>query len=99
MEELEVRIIELEPMTVASAHGFGESPELIANEKTPEEICETIGADTLGYLSLEGLRKSAEPLKIGTCDACFSREYPVSVESIEVMPQLSLFRDVSEDDD
>ena len=33
MGELEVRIVELEPMTVASAHGFGESPELIANEK------------------------------------------------------------------
>jgi amidophosphoribosyltransferase len=73
--------------------------ELIANQKTIDEICEIIGADSLGYLSLEGLRKSAEPLKIGTCDACFSHEYPVSVESIEATPQLSLFLDISEDDD
>lgn len=33
MDEIEVRIIELEPMIVASAHAFGESPELIAIEK------------------------------------------------------------------
>jgi len=53
----------------------------------------------LGYLSLGGLRKSSEPLKIGHCDACFSGEYPVPVESSEGLPQLSLFRDVSEDSD
>ncbi len=33
MEELIVRIIELEPISVAAAHGFGETPETIANEK------------------------------------------------------------------
>jgi len=73
--------------------------ELLANQNTPEEICRIIDADSLGYLSLDGLRKSAEPLKIGICDACFSDEYPVSVESVEVVPQLSLFVDVSEDGD
>jgi amidophosphoribosyltransferase len=71
--------------------------ELLANQNTPEEICRIIDADSLGYLSLDGLRKSAEPLKIGICDACFSDEYPVSIESVEVVPQLSLFVDVSED--
>jgi amidophosphoribosyltransferase len=73
--------------------------ELIANSNTPEEICRIIGADSLGYLSLDGLRVSAEPLKIGHCDACFSGDYPVPVESQEGLPQLSLFRDVSEDSD
>jgi amidophosphoribosyltransferase len=73
--------------------------ELIANQNTPEEICAIIGADSLGYLSLDGLRKSAEPLKTGICDACFSLEYPVPVENPEIAPQLSLFLDVSEDRD
>jgi amidophosphoribosyltransferase len=73
--------------------------ELIANQHTIEEICRITAADSLGYLSLEGLRKSAEPLKLGTCDACFSNEYPVSVESVETVPQLALFRDISEDVD
>lgn len=33
MSELDVRIVEMEPMRVAVAHGFGESPELIATDK------------------------------------------------------------------
>jgi amidophosphoribosyltransferase len=73
--------------------------ELIASQNTPAEICEIIGADSLGYLSLDGLRRCAEPLKIGTCDACFSNEYPIAVENTQAVPQLSLFRDVSEDQD
>ena len=73
--------------------------ELIANQKTPAQICEAIGADSLGYLSLEGLRVSAEPLKVGICDACFSLEYPVPVENTKAPPQLSLFLDVSEERD
>jgi amidophosphoribosyltransferase len=73
--------------------------ELIAHRHSVEEICEIIAADSLGYLSLEGLTKSAEPLKIGHCDACFSGDYPIPIESGEHRPQLSLFRDVSEDGD
>jgi amidophosphoribosyltransferase len=90
------------PPTIGPCHYGIDTPtqeELIANQNTPDGICETIGADSLGYLSLEGLRKSAEPLKIGTCDACFSNEYPVPIESDTAAPQLSLFRDVSEDGD
>lgn len=33
MDEIDVQIVELKPMIMASAYGFGESPELIANEK------------------------------------------------------------------
>jgi len=73
--------------------------ELIASRNTPEQTCEVIGADSLGYLSLAGLRKSAERLKTGHCDACFSGDYPVPAEIDEGVPQLSLFRDVSDDSD
>jgi hypothetical protein len=44
------------------------------------------------------LRESAEPLKSGFCDACFSNEYPVEVDSNDKVPQLSLFRAVEDDD-
>jgi amidophosphoribosyltransferase len=71
--------------------------ELIANDHTVDEICEIIGADSLRYLSLEGLRTSARSLKGGFCDGCFSDEYPVAVESADNPPQLSLFRTVDEE--
>ena len=71
--------------------------ELIAASHSVEEIQNIIGSDSLGYLSLEGLRGTAESLKHGFCDGCFSDEYPVAVDDEAVTPQLSLFREVEED--
>ena len=71
--------------------------ELIANQKSVDEIREAIDADSLGYLSLEGLRSIAAGLKHGSCDACFSDEYPVPVSEGDGVPQLSLFRVVGEE--
>jgi amidophosphoribosyltransferase len=88
------------PPTIGPCHYGIDTPtreELIAHGKSTEEICEIIGADSLGYLSLEGLRKSTEVLKGGFCDACFSNEYPISIETEDQPPQLSLFRDVEEE--
>jgi len=68
--------------------------ELIAHGSTPAEICGMIGADSLGYLSLEGLRNTAAPTKHGYCDGCFSNEYPVAMDSQGEPPQLSLFRNI-----
>jgi len=53
--------------------------ELIGAVKTPEEIREFLGADTIGYLSLEGLLACEQD---GTqfCNACFSGQYPVAVD-------------------
>ncbi len=70
--------------------------ELVASSHTPEQIRELIGADSLGYLSLEAVRQIAGERKHGICDACFSDEYPVPVEHAEPAPQLSLFRNVEE---
>jgi amidophosphoribosyltransferase len=61
--------------------------ELIASQKTVEEICQHIGADSLGYLSQEGLVKAVGlPRPDGRpsgresfCMACFNGEYPMSV--------------------
>ncbi|RUM62082.1 MAG: amidophosphoribosyltransferase [Persephonella sp.] len=52
--------------------------ELIASSKSVNEIKEYIGVDTLYYLSLEGMIKSAMNNKNkGFCTACFTGDYPV----------------------
>ncbi len=50
--------------------------ELIAHRMTIEEIRQHVGADTLGYLSLEGMIKALHRPKERYCTACFSGEYP-----------------------
>jgi amidophosphoribosyltransferase len=93
--EVHVRISS--PPTIGPCHYGIDTPtreELIAHQHSVEEIRGLIGADSLGYLSLEALRRVAESLKHGVCDACFSDEYPVPVEDLEAPPQLSLFREV-----
>ena len=51
--------------------------QLVAFSNTVEETRKLIGADTLGYLSLEGLQGIAPNAKCGFCQACFTGEYPV----------------------
>lgn len=53
--------------------------ELIASEKTPEEICEFVGADSLGYLSLDGMLVSTGIATERFCHACFSGGYPIPI--------------------
>ncbi len=52
---------------------------LIACRLTVPEICRQIGADSLGYLSLEGIHKIAPDSTCSFCDACFTGNYPVEV--------------------
>jgi len=49
--------------------------ELPATFMTVEQIGEMIGADSLGYISLESLKKALPGLTCGTCSACFDGEY------------------------
>lgn len=58
--------------------------ELIANRMSLEEIEKFIGADSLRYLSLEGLRKVVGNWE-DFCDACFSLNYPVEVEDLKLV--------------
>jgi amidophosphoribosyltransferase len=53
--------------------------ELIAGRMTVEEIREYIDADTLGYLSVEGLLEAVGLAKEKFCLACFTGDYPVPV--------------------
>lgn len=65
--------------------------ELIASSHTTDEICRYITADSLGYLSLEGLLK-AVPKEVQYCTACFSGDYPIPFTQEEIV-QLGLFND------
>ncbi|HNW60029.1 MAG TPA: amidophosphoribosyltransferase [bacterium] len=59
---------------------FPDKSELIANSMTIAEIREYIGADSLAYLSIEGLLASVSHDPGGFCTACFTGDYPVPVE-------------------
>ena len=52
---------------------------LIACHYTVDEISKLIGADTLGYLSVDNVRKLACGGCQGYCTACFSGEYPTEI--------------------
>jgi len=63
---------------------------LIAANKSTEEIRQYIGADSLAYLSLQGLRHAcAEGENVTYCTACYTGKYPtdfVDVEDVEPAP-------------
>ncbi len=51
--------------------------EMIAHNRTEAEIAAELGADSLAYLSLEGVYAAIEGDRATHCDACFSGEYPL----------------------
>ena len=55
------------------------SKQLVASRHTVEEIRQMIGADSLGYLSLEGLLLLPTGADGGYCTACFNSSYPMEV--------------------
>ncbi|MEQ0559247.1 amidophosphoribosyltransferase [Amycolatopsis sp. NEAU-NG30] len=56
---------------------FASRAELVANGVDLDGIRRSIGADSLGYISLDGLVAAAEQPKSRLCTACFSGEYPI----------------------
>ncbi|WOP20152.1 amidophosphoribosyltransferase [Raineyella sp. LH-20] len=56
---------------------FATRAELIASGLNVEEICRSIGADSLGYVSLDGLVAATERPGDSLCRACFDGIYPV----------------------
>jgi amidophosphoribosyltransferase len=58
--------------------------DLISNASSPEELCAFLGADSLAFISPEGLLKSMETTTTGEitdgyCLGCFTGEYPIPV--------------------
>jgi amidophosphoribosyltransferase len=56
---------------------FASRAELIANGLDFDGIRRSIGADSLGYVSLESLVAASEQPKTRLCSACFDGEYPI----------------------
>ena len=54
--------------------------ELIAANKSIEEIRQFVGSDSLGYLSVDGLHKAVGGGKNTHCDGCFTGNHPIPVQ-------------------
>ncbi len=66
---------------------FPTSDELIASNKTHDEIAEWLGCDTLGYLSIDGLLASVDKPD-DFCTACFSGDYPMPIDLTQTKESL-----------
>ena len=55
--------------------------EMVAHERTIDEIAEEVGADSLAYLSLDGVYEAIDTPPEDHCDACFTGRYPLGKES------------------
>jgi len=79
-KELHVRVT-MPPITHPCFFGvdMGRRWELIAAKETVEEIRRDIGADSLGYLSREGLVTAVGQPRESFCMACFTGDYPMAV--------------------
>jgi len=51
--------------------------EMVAHGRTADEVAAHLGADSLAYLSLDGLYEAIELPRETHCDACFTGEYPL----------------------
>lgn len=79
----EVHMLSSAPMFISPCYFGTDIPsrdELLACGHTPEEMRELIGADSLGFLSVDSLRKIAPQCACGFCDGCFTGRYPICVE-------------------
>ena len=60
---------------------FSSKGELIAAEKSVEEIRDFVGLDSLGYLSIDDLIKATDIPREDLCLACFDGQYPVPIDT------------------
>jgi amidophosphoribosyltransferase len=75
------------PPTISPCYYGVDTPskkQLIAANKSVEEIRDYIGADSLAYLSLDGLKKACgEGEKLSYCSACYTGNYPTDIIDVE----------------
>ncbi len=88
----EVHMLITSPPVKKSCHygiDTGDENQLVAGKRDNEEIRQIINADSLNYLSLEGLYKSLGINK-GFCAACFTGDYPIDISEIKKMQKNNL---------
>jgi len=70
------------PPTISPCYYGVDTPnkaDLIAAQMSIEEICKFIGADSLGYLSLEGMMEATGISFNKACVACWNEHYPTQI--------------------
>jgi amidophosphoribosyltransferase len=75
------------PPTISPCYYGVDTPtreELIASSHSPAEICEYLGADSLGYLSLASLKRAVDDAEGKFCSACYTGVYPTELVQLEV---------------
>ncbi len=73
------------PVTDSCYYGIdtSERKELIAARCTNEEICRYIGADSLHYISMDGMKRAINAIDPeGLCCACFNADYPDNADRV-----------------
>jgi amidophosphoribosyltransferase len=79
------------PPTISPCHYGVDTPtrdQLIAANKSVDQIRDFVGADSLAYLSLEGLKQAAgEGEQTTYCTACYTGKYPTNIVEVgEIQP-------------
>jgi amidophosphoribosyltransferase len=75
------------PPTISPCYYGVDTPtkeELIASSKTPAQICEFLGADSLGYVSLANLKQAVNDTENTFCTSCYTGVYPTDLVQLEV---------------
>lgn len=78
------------PPTVGPCYYGVDTPEksqLIAATQSVAEICKFVGADSLGYLSVDGLLTAVKGESGGYCAACFNGRYPTPLFGLDTKPR------------
>ena len=94
--EVHVRISS-PPITWPCFYGidFASRAELVASGIGIEEVRQSIGADSLGYLSKEGMIASTDQPENKLCTACFTGQYPIELPAAERLGKNLLERSVA----
>ncbi|HEY2460589.1 MAG TPA: hypothetical protein VGI16_07265, partial [Candidatus Acidoferrum sp.] len=75
------------PPTISPCYYGVDTPtreELIASSNSPDEICRFLGADSLGYLSMAGLKEAVQDTRGDFCTSCYTGVYPTDLVQLEV---------------
>ena len=75
------------PPTISPCYYGVDTPtrgELIASSNNPEEIRQFLGADSLGYVSIPGLKQAVNDTRGDYCTSCYTGVYPTDLVQLEV---------------
>jgi amidophosphoribosyltransferase len=77
------------PPTISPCYYGVDTPtreELIASSNSPEQIRKFLGADSLGYISMAGLRQAVNDSERKFCTSCYTGVYPTDLVQLETRP-------------